>query len=315
MEPLETSVANILESEGFNVRVDEGILKATKNSMRIFIRVDKKEDDLIETITKIWEERGGEEGYLVVIPFKKPEEEAVHIAETKGVLLWEKDNVEEERGISILRRYIKEPPSGLVKRIMKGEGRPKTIDIGVAVDDEEEAVTVEESFLPVNMDLVHVQELAEKNINGFSFNLELVPYFIYRVSHEKNVRHFAVNALDLAVEEWDEVLHNDEDSGEHHTKLEPQVTPGEALNALKDRARKRFSKKVEKVDNKGNLTIVQKEEVVPEESDLDIKQVTLAYRPLWCVEGIHGVMIIDAYHRKILELDYYRDDVIEERDL
>ena len=44
----------------------------------------------------------------------------------------------------------------------------------------------------------------------------------------------------------------------------------------------------------------------PRSEDIVLRGVGLYYLPIWCVEGVHGVMIINAGTGKIISEDYYR---------
>jgi len=309
LEPLASAVEKILQSEDYVIEHQKGYLLARKGETSIAICIPPPTEDLLQALADFETAKLDDFQYKVLVSKSAPDEETVHIAEAKGIVIWTKENIEEERGVAILRKYIKDPPSSLVKRITENEVKPVGFDLGLAPRGAEINANVKELYLPVNIDLRHVRELADKNINGFSFNLELVPYYVFSSKYKSIKTHLAVNGIDRTVEEWEEPLIFKNESSEHHTKLEPQIDPDDAREQAMKKSLHRFSKRVETMEKKGHMTIVQKEDLLPLESDVCLENLGLVYRPLWCVEGVHGVMVLDAFTRKIIEMDYYRDAV------
>ena len=119
LESLDNAVKNILRTEEFYVQVTDAGLEASKGSMYILISIPEHLDHLLESIINLSDADTEPGTHLVVVAPDTPDEETLHIAKAKGVVIWTQEDIEEERGISILRKFIKDPPSSLVKRIIE----------------------------------------------------------------------------------------------------------------------------------------------------------------------------------------------------
>ena len=153
LEPIGKAISKILSSEGFKVDEGDSRVVAKKGDLEIRILIPLKDADILEVITNLSEEKVGQE-HLVVVTQEEPDEETTHIARTRGVVVWTSEDIEEERGISILRKFIKDPPSGLLKRIMEGEASPVSIDLGLTPKGAYVEGIVSEKFLPAHIDPV-----------------------------------------------------------------------------------------------------------------------------------------------------------------
>ena len=57
---------------------------------------------------------------------------------------------------------------------------------------------------------------------------------------------------------------------------------------------------------KGGVTVTERKRVAPQAEDIELVSQGMFYLPIWCVEGVHGVLIINAGTGKIVSEDYYK---------
>jgi uncharacterized protein (TIGR02186 family) len=62
----------------------------------------------------------------------------------------------------------------------------------------------------------------------------------------------------------------------------------------------------ELIREENHVTITEKRKVAPREEVIQLEDRGIFYIPIWCVEGVHGIMIINAGTGKIVSEDYYR---------
>ena len=96
LEPLSIAIENILKSEGYDILHKDPWLSANKGDMHILIAVLSKDDDPVEVVTSLSAARDEKEQHLVVVTDSTLDDETVHIARTKGVAIWTKEDIEEE---------------------------------------------------------------------------------------------------------------------------------------------------------------------------------------------------------------------------
>jgi hypothetical protein len=62
----------------------------------------------------------------------------------------------------------------------------------------------------------------------------------------------------------------------------------------------------EMVSDEGSVTVTERKKVVPKLENIELVSQGIYYLPIWCVEGVHGVLIINAGSGKIVKEDYYK---------
>jgi hypothetical protein len=63
---------------------------------------------------------------------------------------------------------------------------------------------------------------------------------------------------------------------------------------------------MEFVNDQEHVTVKERKKVAPAREEIQLTPLGLYYLPVWCVEGVHGVMLINAGTGKIVSEDYYR---------
>lgn len=182
------------------------------------------------------------------------------------------------------------------------------------MDKLQDAAVGERIIRPI-INLEDVKEISRQTVAGFRHRLELVPHFVYsftcpmymdanRVSVEKGL--VAVNGLTHKVESWSERNDVVFSLDIIHKRLEPTISIEDAKKvALKEIMRVHTFEK-EQIHEENHVTLTEKKKVSPREEEISLEDRGIFYLPIWCVEGVHGVMIIDAGTGKVVSEDYYR---------
>jgi hypothetical protein len=244
----------------------------------------------------------------------------------ENIEIWDREKLEDEAGRTML---------GNIEKNQEEEVIPDVISVDEAVDVEitekevpppvEEERTrplpppppedMDETIITPTISMTEVSEISKKIVQGFRFDLELIPYYIFDYSCEvivegldertQSMGTVAVNGLTNNVEQWDfeiETVNNIEGS---HTKLEPRIDFQKALQSARESAIAWNTKEIQTQDDRGSVTIYEKKKMRPNEDAIVIKKRGLVYLPVWCVEGSNGVMIINATSGKVIKEDLY----------
>lgn len=253
------------------------------------------------------------------------------MAREENVLLWGKRRLEEEIGRAVLSDMKGEFPSeGLLDEIaqeiegitgdeisVEGAQLPSEAEpINVRIE-EKQAEEVKEVIMKPQITMSDVSEISKKIVQGFRFDLELIPYYVFDYSCELvvegkptpqiNQGTLAINGLTNNAESWDFDFETVADMEATHTKLEPRFDEEKAFETAKESAIALNTREIQTVDDRGAVTIYEKKKVRPKEGAIDIRRRGLIYLPVWCVEGSNGVMIINATTGKIIKEDIYRE--------
>jgi hypothetical protein len=256
-------------------------------------------------------------------------------ANAESILLWDKKKLEEEIGRAVLADskvdFLTEKPDIEIvdesMDISQDEAMPE-VELGpieiAPIEVKIEAMPKEEigeAIMKPQITMGDVSEISKKIVQGFRFDLELIPYYLYDYSCELVVEGqqlpqissgtLAINGLTNSAETWDFEFETVSDMETTHTKLEPKFDEKRAYDTARESAITLNTKEIQTVDDRGAVTIYEKKKVRPKEGAIDIVKRGLVYLPVWCVEGSNGVMIINATTGKIIKEDIYResDDV------
>ncbi len=249
----------------------------------------------------------------------------------EDILLWDRNKLEEEIGRAVLsgvegefrgERLLDgiEPErapiaSEILEELPIPEAAPIQVRIEPKADEEGELI------LKPRITMSEVSEISKKIVQGFRFDLELIPYFVFDYSCELMVEGeptpqissgtLAVNGLTNCPEIWEFDFETVENVESTHTKLEPKFDEDRAFETARERAITLNTREIQTVDDRGAVTIYEKKKVAPKEGAINLLKRGLIYLPVWCVEGSNGVMIIDATTGKVIKEDLFResDDV------
>jgi hypothetical protein len=157
---------------------------------------------------------------------------------------------------------------------------------------------------------------AKKVIQGFRYDLELVPYYIYdyscealvegRKETERSTGTIGINGLTGEGEEWSTHFDTVNHIKGAHTRLEPRIDEEGAFSKARELVINLNTKMIETVLDKDSATVIEKKKVKPKEDAVELTSRGMVYIPVWCIEGENGVMTIDASSGKILKEDLYK---------
>jgi len=142
-----------------------------------------------------------------------------------------------------------------------------------------------------------------------------VPYYVFEyacdlyldgevVGTEKG--RLSVNGLTKKAESWPDNLDVVYALEQGHRRLDATVDGAAAETLARQEIVRMHTSEREKVRDHEHVTVKEKKKVAPKEQAISLHQLGIYYLPVWCVEGVHGVMIINAGTGKIISEDYYR---------
>jgi ribosomal protein L34 len=230
----------------------------------------------------------------------------------RSVTVWDRSALEHEIGRTRIERVVGDRDHGLVDELM-AEDFPKLVSPEL-LEDVRDASVGERIVRPV-LGAEDIRELSRKTVSGFRYRLELVPHFVYgyicplymgdeKLGVERGM--LSVNALTHKVESWNErteVVYALEVS---HRTLEPAIATEDAKRLAKRELVRVNSYDKETIHEEKNVTITEKRKVTPREGEIQLEDRGVFYIPIWCVEGVHGIIIVNASSGKIVSEDYYR---------
>ncbi len=230
----------------------------------------------------------------------------------RSVTVWDRSALEHEIGRTRIERVMGDRDHGLVDELV-AEDYPKLVSPEL-LEDVKDASVGERIVRPV-LGADDIRELSRKTVSGFRYRLELVPHYVYgylcplymgeeKVGVERGV--LSVNGLTHKVESWNErteVVYALEIT---HRTLEPAVSTDDARRLAKRELVRVNSYDKESIREENHVTITEKRKVTPREDEIQLEDRGVFYIPIWCVEGVHGIIIVNASSGKIVSEDYYR---------
>ena len=248
----------------------------------------------------------------------------------ENVLIWDKKKLEEEIGRVVLSgidggilkeeimdEFLEETEIPARKKAPPEEIMPPTMDqLEVRIESKKPDIDGEVIIKP-QITMSDVSEISKRIVQGFRFDLELVPYFVFDYSCQLIIEGktdpqissgiLAVNGLTNHAESWKFDFEIVSEIDTSHTKLEPKFDENRAFETAKESAITINTREIQTVDDRGAVTIYEKKKVRPKEGAIDISKRGLYYLPVWCIEGSNGVMIINATTGKVIKEDIYRE--------
>lgn len=230
----------------------------------------------------------------------------------RSVTVWDRGALEHEIGRTRIERVVGDRDHGLVDELV-AEDYPRLVSPEL-LEDVRDASVGERIVRPV-LGVEDIRELSRKTVSGFRYRLELVPHYVYgyicplymgeeKVGVERGV--LSVNGLTHKVESWNErteVVYALEVS---HRTLEPAIATEDARRVAKRELVRVNAYDKELIREENHVTITEKRKVAPREEDIQLEDRGVFYIPIWCVEGVHGIIIVNASSGKIVSEDYYR---------
>jgi hypothetical protein len=306
---LTSVITEILKARDFSVSERDGYLVGKKGENEVVFCPISLGDD--KSLMAFLEKFKDFKGRKVIATLKDLPDSATEALDA-GTCVWDRETIEREIGRTRIEKIVGERDHGLVDELL-ADDYPKM----VSPEELEKVQTAEvgERIIKPTINISDVREISRKTVGGFRYRLELVPYYVYRYSCDLYLEdrklgneggQLSLNALTKKVEKWNENVEIVYSLDQSYRRLEPMLDVEEAKGLVKDEVVRMYSYEREIITDSGQVTVVEKKKVSPRAEDINLEGQGICYSPIWCVEGIHGVMIVNAGTGKIISEDYYR---------
>ncbi len=309
MTSLRAIVIEILQSRDFSIsEVDGYILGKKREGDVVFCLLPSQSRDAVDAFLSRFKDFKGKKvmAYLGSLPSSFVD------SLDPSLLVWDREALEHEIGRTRIEKIVGEHDHGLVDELV-ADDYPRTVT-PEQLERLQETEVGERIVKPI-IEIGDVKEISRQTVSGFRHRLELVPHYVFgyacdqymdgvKVGTEKGL--LAINALTHRVEGWSEQLDIVYALELNHRRLEPTIDGEEAKKLAKQSISRIHSYEKEPIQEEGHVTVTEKKKVTPREDSISLEDRGIFYTPIWCVEGVHGVMIINASTGKIISEDYYR---------
>lgn len=302
-------ITEILQAREFQITERDGYLFARRDKSEVvFCLVPSFDKEVVSDFLERFKEHPGKKVVATLDTLPPSALDAID----RAVAVWDREALEHEIGRTRIERIVGDHDHGLVDELIATD-YPKIVS-PEELDRLQDAEVGERIVRPV-IGVADVKELSRQTVAGFRHRLELVPHFVFRyscplymdgqrVSVEKGT--LSVNGLTHRVESWaerTEVVYGLEVS---HKRLDPTISGEDARRMARRELVRVHTFEKEHVHEENHITVTEKRKVAPREDEIDLVDKGVFFLPIWCVEGVHGVMIINAGTGKIVSEDYYR---------
>jgi hypothetical protein len=306
---LQDFVTEILKSRDFAVGEREGHLLAKKGEAEvIFCLIGAGEERSALAFLDKFRRFHGKKVIVTLVQLPEIPPEKLD----PNLMIWDREALAQEVGRVHLERLVGDKNRGLVDDLL-ADDYPKMVspeELSNLKDAE-----VGERIVRPTIDVQDVKEIGMRTVGGFRHRLELVPYHVFDYScvlysgdrdlgEEKG--RLAVNALTSKVEEWSDRLEVVYALEQGHRRLEPSIDQEAARSLVQQQVMKVHTQEQEVVRDESHATVVERRKVSPRPDQIALRPLGIYYLPVWCVEGVHGVMIVNAGTGKIISEDYYQ---------
>lgn len=306
MVSLKNIITHILQAHGFEVYERDSVLYGQREgdivSVGLFDNVTVAD---LRKHAKAVSQEASRHIVCTLSPGSLAEQEAIKLELT----LWRKADIEAEIGLAMQSR-IENIPGAMLGQLV--EAPPK--------DNESASVTIESLgtegqpvILKSKLTLDDIKELSRSTVDGFKHDLELVPHYLFQYSctyegkdGQPQTRKglVSVNGLTGRYSAW-----NAEPEAEtgisHQVQLEPKIDSENALKIAVHAVAQLNTEFKEIITERDHATIIEKAMFRPGPETIKIEAQRMVMVPVWCVEGRHGVMILDGITGKVISEDYY----------
>lgn len=303
MATLKDHLADILESRQFKVEERDGYLYGTRDDVSVVVMAasDMLADDIQDFIRNV----GNFNGRKVVASLSRIDESVQKRLQEKGIHYWGREEMEHEIGNLHLSSVSGEGAGSLLEEVISDEfpqapSEPPEQSVPVIVESTEEH---SERIVKPTVTLEEVKYLARHEVQGYRFDLELIPHFLFHYVlniDDKSQRAgiVAVNALTEHVETWRWGFELVDSIDVPSSKKEPKVDEERAMEMARDVVAKEYRSYVETVRDYGHSEIIERSK--PREDAMVIEPKGLVYLPVWAVEGKGGAMLVNSSSGKII---------------
>ncbi len=309
MTSLKRVVSEILFSRDFEVWEEDDHLFARKGDTNVVFCLLPEYDE--EEAGRFLEEFKDFQGSKIIATLNSRSEASQRSTESR-MFIWDRGAIEHEIGRTRIEKILGEEDHGLLDEL-SADDYPRMVS-QEELEKMDVAEVGERIIRPV-IDIDDVKEISRQTIGGFRHRLELVPHYVFEyrcqldVNGEERISKnglLAVNALTRNVEPWHENFDTVFAIEINHRRLEPMIDVEDAREAIREEVIRIHTYEKELIRDDGKVTVMEKRSLAPAPDDVTLVGQGLFYLPVWCVEGVHGVMIINAGTGKIISEDYYR---------
>jgi hypothetical protein len=173
-----------------------------------------------------------------------------------------------------------------------------------------------ERYIEVRLTPEEALERAKRLSGAERCDLQFVPYhlFDYQVELEDEAGDtvvmdngtLAVNALTGQAQEWNIAprLGPGEPEDPKAAVLRPSIDSMAAYEQANRAIKDLHTRVVERVEERGTVTVFEKRHVKPRDGAIDIRARGLIFMPVWCIEAPGGVAIINANTGRVVKEEY-----------
>ena len=303
MTTLKDHLVKILKSRKFSVHERDGYLYGTRDDVSVVMMTA---GDLIYDHAQDFVKNFSEfPGRKVIASLKEADEGLQRYLQENGVHYWGREEIEHELG-NLQLESLEDPRSrSLMEEVIQDEFPQKPTEpheqaVPVIVESIEQK---SESIVKPNFSLDEVKYLARHEIEGYKFDLELVPHYLfhYIISYDEGKQRAgiaAVNALTSQVETWRWGFELVDSIDTPHFKREPKIDFEVAKQIANDMVTREYRSLTETVKDFGHSEIIERKQ--PKKESMLLEPKGLVYLPVWCVEGSRGAMIVNSSSGKII---------------
>ncbi len=309
MTSLALLVSEILQARDFQTSQEDGYLLARKGpSEVVFCLLSTLDRPVVDAFMTRFKDHAGKK---IIATLEAVPPSFIETLD-RSVTIWDRDALEHEIGRTRIERVMGDRDHGLVDELV-ADDFPKLVSPELLEDISEPSVG-ERIVRPV-IGVDDVKELSRQTVAGFRHRLELVPHYVYgyicplymggeKVSVERGI--LSINGLTHKVESWSEKTDVVYALEVAHKRLEPSISMEDAKRLARRELIRVNSYEKENIREENHVTITEKKKVSPKEDEIVMEDRGVFYIPIWCVEGVHGIMVINAGTGKIVSEDYYR---------
>jgi len=303
LNTLKDHLTEILRSRDFTVSERNGYLYGSREDVSVVVLVAS--DMLSDDVTDFMRNVSDFQGRKIVASIGKVDEGVQSLLQKQGIYYWDREAVEHEIGSVHIQSLGGDSVRSLLDEVISDEmpmrpAEPPEQSIPIIV---ESAVEKAERIVKPNFTLEDVKYLARHEVQGYRYDLELVPHYLFHYvlnieGGKQRAGIVAVNALTEHIETWRWGFELVDSIDIQHTRREPKVDQEAASELAKEAITKEYRSFTESVKDYGHSEIIERKK--PEKDPMVIEPKGLVYLPVWSVEGKGGAMIVNSSSGKII---------------
>jgi len=311
-------MVQILRSRDFSIDEKDGYLYGRREDISIVVMTSG--DMLLEDVQDFVKNVSGFSGRKIVASLGKADDNVQAFLQKNGVHYWSREEIEHEVGSLQLETVSRGQGKSLMDEVISDESPQKLAEppeqsIPVILESAEERT---ERIVRPNVSLEDVKYLARHEIQGYKFELELVPHYLFHFlltlgDGNQKAGIAAVNALTSHVETWRWGFELVDSIDLPHSKREPKIDFEKAKQIAQDLIAKEYKSHTETERDFGHSVIIERKG--PKKEAIEIEPKGLVYLPVWCVEGKNGAMIVNSSSGKIISEHLHGEGKVAETKL